>query len=238
MNEPCLFCGREVVPVIDWNTFFHGISFEVLCEDCKKNLQKIEGGACAICSRPLAAISPEFIREEICLDCHKWEEQEEWTGVLDRNTSLFEYNDFLKEYLSRFKYRGDYVLAKGFADLIKRLIKKKIYDYIVPIPLSPERQYERGFNQSEALAKEAGLKTTSLLTRLHSEKQSKKSRQERISLQQVFQLNETASEALEEKSILLIDDIYTTGTTIRQAAKNLKEAGAKKISSLTIARST
>lgn len=69
--------------------------------------------------------------------------------------------------------------------------------------------------------------------RTHSEKQSKKSRYERIHAQQVFQV---CSEEVQGKRILLLDDIYTTGSTLRQAAKVLKSAGAIEVKSLTLAR--
>jgi len=109
------------------------------------------------------------------------------------------------------------------------------YDLLVPIPLSDERLYERGFNQAESLALEAGAEPINLLKRVHSEKQSKKSRNERIRLPQVFQLSETAP-PFQNKQILLIDDVYTTGSTLRQAAIILRQAGAKSVQSLTLAR--
>ncbi|WP_353737005.1 phosphoribosyltransferase family protein [Bacillus sp. CMF12] len=107
------------------------------------------------------------------------------------------------------------------------------FDFLVPIPLSSERLYERGFNQSSALIHEAGFTVTELLSRIHSEKQSKKSRQERIHLHQVFQ---PLNVDIEDKIILLIDDIYTTGSTLYHAAKVLKAGGAESISSITLAR--
>ncbi|WP_308167083.1 phosphoribosyltransferase family protein [Bacillus sp. ISL-40] len=69
---------------------------------------------------------------------------------------------------------------------------------------------------------------------MHSEKQSKKSRSERIHLSQVFQVNPNVD--LAGKKVILIDDIYTTGSTLRHAAKLLKVAGAASIQSLTLAR--
>ena len=89
---------------------------------------------------------------------------------------------------------------------------------IVPIPLSPERLQERGFNQAEALIVEAGLQSANLLKRTHSEKQSKKSRSDRIHVPQVFSLEPTT---LEGKRILLVDDIYTTGFYAQTCGKNI-----------------
>ncbi|WP_421381468.1 ComF family protein [Bacillus salacetis] len=170
------------------------------------------------------------------MDCIRWEQDPKWTGVLAQNTSLFLYNEYLKEYLARFKYRGDYVLVKAFTQELQLEISKIKYDFITTIPLSPERLQERGFNQAEALAREAGLTTEPLLIRRHSEKQSKKSRQQRIDSEEVFEVKSGQEADISNKSILIIDDIYTTGTTLRQGAKKLKNAGAREISSITLAR--
>ncbi|MGR3765861.1 ComF family protein [Rossellomorea sp. NS-SX7] len=167
------------------------------------------------------------------MDCFRWEEDPKWKGILRYNTSLFEYNDFLKKYLARYKYRGDHVLAKAFVLEIENRLKEIKYDHLTTIPLSQERHYERGFNQSTALLETAGIVSSELLSRIHSEKQSKKSRRQRLQQKQVFTLSETN---LKGHSILLFDDIYTTGTTLRQAAKLFKEAGAEQVSSITLAR--
>jgi competence protein ComFC len=184
-----------------------------------------------MCCRSFSQLDEQFRHDDLCNDCVRWEDDPEWSGYLDRNVSLFQYNDFLKEVIARFKFRGDYVIAKAFAELIKSELAKLEYDFLVPIPLSEERLYERGFNQAEALIREAGFTPTPLLTRIHSEKQSKKSRSERIHVPQVFQVSESLG-----GTILLVDDIYTTGSTLRHAAKILKEAGAELIQSLTLAR--
>jgi competence protein ComFC len=155
--------------------------------------------------------------------------------MLQQNMSLFFYNDFLKETLATFKFRGDYVIAKAFADFVKINLEKLKVDQFVPIPLSEERLYERGFNQAEALINEAGFSSANLLARIHAEKQSKKSRSDRIHLPQVFRMAKETT-ILAGQSVLLVDDIYTTGSTLRHAAKVLKGAGAVTVCSLTLAR--
>ncbi|MEH7124273.1 ComF family protein [Bacillus sp. JJ1773] len=156
----------------------------------------------------------------------------QWAGTLEKNFSIVMYNDFAKEVMAQYKYRGDYVLAHVFASFMKKRLAAISFDKIVPIPLSAERLYERGFNQSEALIRAWGFESSDLFTRTHTEKQSKKSRSERIHLAQVFQIKEP----IPNQNILLIDDIYTTGSTLRHAAKCLKEAGAHSVSSVTFAR--
>ena len=232
MVTNCLNCSARVEEVWSWRGLFYRKP-QFLCQECEKRLEKIEGERCRGCSRSLEALPSNLVKEDICLDCHRWELDPEWRGILHKNDSLYHYNDFLKEYLARYKYRGDYALAKTFSHTIKSYLTKIEYDHIIPIPLSDERLYERGFNQSAALLEESEVRPSHILTRLHSEKQSKKTRAERLRQVQVFQLVECD---VKGKSILLFDDIYTTGTTLRQAAKLLKEAGADEVSSLTLAR--
>jgi competence protein ComFC len=184
-----------------------------------------------MCSREL---DREYMTSDLCLDCSRWERDGEWGGYLSKNISLFHYNEYLKDIIAKYKYRGDYALAEVFAPFLKERLKDMEFELVTAIPLSHERLKERGFNQGQALADLIGLHTVETLTRIHTEKQSKKSRQERISLPQVFQVMQ--SDLLEHKSILIIDDIYTTGTTLRHAAKALITAGAKEVSSITLAR--
>ncbi|MDW4528214.1 ComF family protein [Rossellomorea marisflavi] len=222
MPRDCLYCGGDLDEKMSWGAFFQRDT-RLLCDECDRGLVRMEDG-CPGCSRT-------GMDGGLCSDCMEWNRKPEWNGVLERNVSLFQYNEFMKEVLARYKYRGDYVLAKALASFMQTAIPKA--DLFVPIPLSPERLYERGFNQSKALLIEAGLPFHDLLTRTHTEKQSKKSRRERMTGAQVFRLPETD---LSGQKILLIDDIYTTGTTVRHAATLLKKAGAREVSSFTIAR--
>ncbi|WP_244668372.1 ComF family protein [Bacillus sp. NTK074B] len=218
--------------MLSWRGLFYSEP-QFLCEECLVQLEKIEGERCNGCSRSLDELPSNLIKEGVCLDCHRWEQDPEWRGILAHSHSFYHYNDFLKDYLARYKYRGDHVLAQAFSHTIKSYLDKIKYDLLIPIPLSDERLYERGFNQSTALLEEAEVRPSHILTRSHSEKQSKKTRSERLRQEQVFHLTENV---VREKNILLFDDIYTTGTTLRQAAKLLKEAGAAEVSSLTLAR--
>lgn len=236
MNTTCLDCHNEIDYPVTWSSLFFTPKEQWLCDKCSSQLQLITGEKCRICSRPLSLLKPQHIKKETCLDCVRWEEDPKWAGVLHQNTSLFLYNEYLKEYLARFKYRGDYLLVNAFSSTMKEAAETLRYDIATSIPLSPKRIYERGFNQAEALAKEAGLIAQNLLIRKHSEKQSKKSRQERIHSEEVFEIAPGQTTEITNKSILLIDDIYTTGTTLRQAAKLLKKEGAKEVTSLTLAR--
>ncbi|WP_409295737.1 ComF family protein [Peribacillus sp. SCS-26] len=231
----CLYCGYRQEENITWSSLFAKEKGESrFCRDCLGKLEEITGIRCEICSRPLAGIPTASCAEGRCADCRRWEEDSLWQGVLAQNTSLYQYNDFLKELLAQFKYRGDYILIEGFKAALTKALKDLEFDLAVPIPLSHERLAERGFNQSEAGISVMGLESFHALKRTHSEKQSKKTREERIRHAQVFSLLNGAE--ITGKSILLFDDIYTTGSTLRHAAKVLKDGGAAHVSSLTLAR--
>lgn len=233
-GDHCLLCHDEIQPEVSWGSIFGKEETATICGDCSPKLVPITGETCSICGRPFAVLQPEYRLGSICLDCKQWEADDKWSDTLDQNKSLFRYDNFTKEVIARFKFRGDYILAEIFAAAFRNALLAFQYDYIVPIPLSEERLYERGFNQAEAIIRAASCQPSHLLSRIHTEKQSKKSRHERIHLEQVFKV-ETKLD-LRGKTILLVDDIYTTGSTLRHAAKLLKEKGAVKVYSLTLAR--
>ncbi|RYI27932.1 ComF family protein [Bacillus infantis] len=232
--DHCLICHKEIDAEIGWQELFMRTEEKVICRECDESFEELKGALCIICGRRLQELDPQFIEGDNCYDCIRWEKDPGWEGVLNRNISLYAYNGFLQELIARYKYRGDYILAKVFKQKIKRNIETLKPDFIIPVPLSTERLYERGFNQAEALIITAGQIPSHLLTRNHSEKQSKKSRKERIHLHKIF--NISSSSTFEAKNILLIDDIYTTGSTLRHAALPLKQAGAANVMSLTLAR--
>jgi competence protein ComFC len=234
INERCVLCSGKAGEEPSWTSLFSASKEVEICKSCFSKLEPIKGEVCRICGRLFTGKAQKFRTGDLCHDCHRWERDPEWAGLLYQNKSIYVYNDFLKEVVAKFKYRGDYQIAKAFSYEVAKVIRSLKADRIVPIPLSDERLYERGFNQSEALLREAGIKWSALLSREHAEKQSKKSRHQRIHLPHVFTLVEQGS--LDGKRVLLVDDIYTTGSTLRHAAKCLKEAGAREIVSFTIAR--
>jgi competence protein ComFC len=233
-QECCLICHGFITTKIGWKFLFSTEKEHLLCPTCEGQLEKITGETCRICSRPFGHLDERFRHGELCHDCIRWEEDEDWKGYLEKNISLYLYNDFLKEVIAQYKFRGDYILARVFANAIMEVLHKMEADLLVPIPLSEERLFERGFNQAAVLLAEAGFPAAPALSRIHFEKQSKKSRSERIHLPQVFAVNPSMS--LQGKKVVLIDDIYTTGSTLRHAAKLIKESGAASVHSLTLAR--
>ena len=189
MNEYCLICFARIISKMGWNDLISEEKEQTICSICKAKLEEIKGETCRICGRPFDRLDARFIRGDTCYDCVRWEEDSEWGSCLVNNQSLFLYNAFLQETIARYKFRGDYTLARIFSEGLLQKFTGLQADLIVPIPLSPERLQERGFNQAEALLNEANLQVTNILKRIHSEKQSKKSRKERIHVQQVSNLD-------------------------------------------------
>src|SRR5699024_4570268 len=103
---------------------------------------------------------------------------------------------------------------------------------VIPIPLSAERTIERGINQADMLAHFLKAPKRNILTRLHTEKQSKKGRAERIFAKNTLKLLERVN-----KSVILIDDIYTIVTTLRHVIKILVKNGCQEVYTYTLVRS-
>ena len=118
--------------------------------------------------------------------------------------------------------------------LAEYLVIPKIENMLIaPIPLHPKRLRERGFNQSLCLAEEIASRletdyTEVLTRRKETKQQAKMSREQRYeNLRNAFAINDR--QAILGKSILLVDDVITTGATIREAAQTLRREGAKEI---------
>lgn len=234
----CLICHSDVSSSFGWGTFLGLQKPNPVCEECESTFQKITGALCRICGREWLMVATENRHGDICSDCFRWEDDPTTAGLLQQNRSVYYYNDYMKDVLAKYKFRGDAILAQVFRKAFRHAYEtewNKESPILVPIPLSSDRNYERGFNQSLLLAELLPGKPEELLSKTNSEKQSKKARKERLERENSFYVPDPAQ--VKDKSILLIDDIYTTGTTVRMAAKVLKDAGAKEISSFTLVRS-
>lgn len=218
----CLLCDQNVKTRQTFSELiFFGKTQSGVCHDCLATFEKIAEQHCPHCFKSGEAGS--------CKDCHYWLSQ----GKSVSHTAIFQYNEAMAAYFSRYKFQGDYVLRKIFASELKKALAD-FSDYtIVPIPLSQERLEERGFNQVIGLLEAAKIPYRELLGKRDSKKQSSKSREERLETEQIFYLLDEKN--LPEK-ILLIDDIYTTGATIQLAKEILMKKGAKTVKSFSIAR--
>lgn len=200
----------------------------LICKTCSEQFQPLEGKRCTYCSRTYS--------ESICADCLAWKKHRPTYDTLDSNYAIYPYSDIIQTVLAKWKYRGDYEIGHLFKPMVEHVFQTKLSTYdsplIVPIPLSDERLYERAFNQAEVIAKWIHPQIAPILRREHREKQSKRTRYERITSKNPFILTKTIN-----KRVLLVDDIYTTGTTLRHASTLLKENGCPRVDAFTLIRS-
>jgi competence protein ComFC len=226
----CLFCDTPLAAHRFTNIW------QRLCIACTAQLHRIDGAICQVCGR----VSNQE-KTNVCGDCSAVQ-QVKWVY----NRSVFAYTAFVKQLVWRYKYKGLQRLAKPLGLLMAETVdhywrkQKFVLSYV---PLHRDRLQERGFNQAALLAQMIGkhlrLPVVPLLMRRRATpQQSSKGRDERLhALHDAFSLREDVDVTqLAEHSILLVDDIYTTGTTIRECAKPLKRRGIENVYSITIAR--
>ncbi len=197
--------------------------------------------ACLLCEAILPAL-PTWqaligIDEQkiICESCSKSFERADSidkTTDLSSVTSLYAYNEAMQSYLHQFKFLQDIALAAVFKKELQTILKHQ--KNIVPIPVHPEKRMTRTFGQVEALLDYAKIPYLNLLEKLDQTAMGEKTRQERLRTKPLFQLKPNIQ--IKHETYTLIDDIYTTGTTLNHAAKVLRKAGAKHVEAVTLIR--
>lgn len=207
------------------------------CDACWSTISLMPPSRCSRCDRPFPSpIATRYSPTHTCQSCATRPPSytKAWT--------LYPYVPPLQEALCLYKYRGKVSLAPTLARLmIDQLPPLEPVDLIMPIPLHSERLREREFNQSLLLADLIGqhlhcpVSYTNLLRIAPSHPQTTLSRKDRLrNLRKAFSLRHP--DAVLKKGILLIDDVYTTGTTVNECAKTLRKAGSGDVYVLTLAR--
>lgn len=152
-----------------------------------------------------------------------------------KGVSIYEYTDFIKELIYKFKGCGDYELKDIFLYRYLSYLKLKYHGYyIVYVPSYHIDDERRGFNHVEAIFKSLKLKELTVLKKKIAHKQSDQSFKERRNIKDVLEIDKNIS--LKGKKMLLVDDIITTGSTLLTSIELLKKQGAKKIEILVIAK--
>lgn len=158
---------------------------------------------------------------------------------------LFRYESLIRQLIIDYKFNEKSYLYKTlvYFCLKNRKIFEKIqsYDTIVPVPISKKRMKERGYNQSLLIAKEIAINTNlticnkCLIKSKNIIEQSKLGKEERQkNIKGVYKLNSINN--IKNKKILLIDDIFTTGSTVNECSKILKQGQPQKIDVFVLAR--
>lgn len=214
----------------------------LFCAACATTLHRVEAPLCACCGAPIVNIHAA----KICKECR--DNRYHTAPPFEAARAVFDYSGAIRSAIHKLKYDGKTALAAPLAGFLIEFLQTSStrcceideIDLITTVPLHRWRQWRRGFNQSELLSREVGrhLKKPSRevlrRTRL-TPPQVEMSREERLqNVRNVFATRENCD--LKGATILLIDDVYTTGATLKECAQVLKNAGAQKIFALTLAR--
>lgn len=222
----CLGCGRQKGA---------GNSRGFLCDTCRAGIPVYDWLFCPVCEKKLAGSTP--------CPTHRGKSHLKALGVV----TSYE-NQLVKNLIWAFKYDGFEKLSAVLGELMAYYFEKAFggdtaarVSALVPIPLHPRRERWRGFNQALLLSREfserTGLPVISGLLRKTWRKPQMEitSRKERIkNVEGIFTI--PRGFAFQNKNVVLIDDVSTSGATLEEAAKTLKMAGAKEIYGLVIAR--
>ena len=209
---------------------------KVVCGDCLGKLRRIEGPFCLCCGRFFEGAG----EPHLCAECLRNR------PPFTRHRSGARYKGIAKDIILLYKYRGFEVLSRVLADFIIRSLDREDdlwsgVEAFVPVPLHPAKERRRGFNQARLLAgRLARQKNIPLLegrlvkVRPTPAQTSLEARERKTNLEGAFQIKRSVG--LKGKIVLLVDDVYTTGSTIRECSRALRKAGVKEVRAVTIAR--
>lgn len=225
-----------------------------VCARCWSAIQPITPPVCEACGDPLASARSAAVIAggadlEVGPRCARCRDS---SRVVDRARAAGAYEGSLRDILHAFKYDGRRSLARPLGRLMRAAGEEILRDadYLVPVPLHRRRRRERGFNQATDLAVTLGLPTIHALRRVRATApQADLTATERQrNVRGAFALRATfvgrvfrratraGAVSLEGLCLVLIDDISTTGATLDACARVLKEAGAREVRALTVAR--
>lgn len=202
---------------------------EVICKPCLSSIRIYRAMHCPVCARRL----PD--NKKICHTSSRF---------LLAAASTYE-NQALRALVHSLKYKGIRNAAKITATLLVRHVNELAMDLkdhlIIPIPLSPQRLRERGFNQAQLIAEHFAdhfnvqVKDNAVCRTRHVGSQTGLSKEERKeNVMGCFAIKH--SEAIKGKNIIVIDDVFTSGATMGEVARILRKAGARKIVALVAAK--
>ena len=205
------------------------------CGACWSSLPRIATTKCTSCALPWEGPA---IEHYVCIDCQLDPLPVDWTEAWGH------YKGSLQRLLHVFKFERHDFLDDAFASLLEETLTARgdaAFDALVPVPMHAAKQRRRGYNQAELIARSVGKRIgircdTSLLRKTtERETQSKLDRRARAAnVRGVYR----ASKDAKGKSLLLVDDICTTGETLRACAAQLLRAGAARVCAITVAKAS
>ncbi len=199
---------------------------EQLCPGCRAQVHAVAEPVCKKCGKPL-----ENERREYCGDCsHK-------THAYRQGKAVFVYRGGIRQSMYRFKYANRREYAAFYADQAAELygawVRRNGIEVIIPAPMFSGKKRRRGYDQAEVFARALGKRLdlpvdAGLIRRVKNTVPQKElnEKERQHNLKNAFQLQ---ADIVEYSQVLLVDDIYTTGSTIDAVAKTLLAGGAKNV---------
>lgn len=214
----CIFCNHIMSP---------GTILEV-CGNCRQRLPFVRGKVCNVCGQPIGT----HYGVECCSDCRNE------PHYFVQGASALEYRGLVRKAVIRYKFRGKRRYAKTLgiliSDRIKQMTNWPIFDMIVYTPLYKRKQASRGFNQAAllagtiaeqlhiALGREVLIKIKDTLPQSALDRSKRKQ-----NIRNAIRID--CNCMIAGMNVLLIDDVYTTGTTVDECCRVLMKAGAKAV---------
>ena len=210
-----------------------------ICDTCWEQVEFLSPPWCGLCGTPNQFCTSN--RHGVCSDCRAQ------PPLYDKRRAIAFYEPTVREAIHLFKYDKKQIMARHLNQLIQEHPPEDLYgadyDFLIPIPLHTRRYRNRGFNQSEWIAQSIAEiwnvpVRTDILFRIRdtAPQSSMNSREERIeNIADAFEVPSLAT--ICDQRILLVDDIYTTGTTVEEATRVLLIGNPAVVDVLTLARS-
>ena len=217
----CIFCGEEL----------QNSSLFDCCDKCKTSLPFITT-SCARCGGSIGQNN-----SGVCIDCKRT------NYSFDYARAVFDYEGALLGAIHKFKFRGQKFLAEPLGNFLCEKLATTEFnpDIITYVPMHIKREKERGYNQAKLIAEfVADVYALPCLNLVNKIKETPSQTtlnyaERRTNLVDCFEFNSKFKKEIKGKSILILDDIFTTGSTTSEIAKILKMHGAKEVNVLTIA---
>lgn len=232
-NIYCICCGN----LIDKSRKY------ALCDNCLDSIHWANGRTCSKCGKVLIEtekrklLDKVYNYQEICNDCKSSKHN------YNQGFTCMQYSNLEKEMIHKFKFNGCAYMGKKLGRImLDRILLESIdVDLVTAVPMHPKKQLKRGYNQSELMAKVVAKGLGVVYNNRVLIRNEYKAPMNKLDAEQRYENVKKAygiydkTLKLKEQSILLIDDIYTTGSTVDECSRILFEAGAGKVYVLTLA---